>query len=187
MPTPTPAPAPKAPSFVPSTPGFLGDNGSYGVGQSPQGITNPNINPSFTPSDAFLNFTKGINEGQGGTNPYDNTYQNAAGIPGQNPLQDMLARGKLQPFLQRIFDQYRGNAANGTNVPQQTNLPRSVPLLSKMAYAQLSPSELQAFQSYLSAYGVDPKDYEAMVENASPHGGSGSALSRTPQWEFEKQ
>lgn len=176
-----PPPTPN-PSFKPPLPGFLPGGGNPPT----SGTANPNVNPGFTPSDQYNQFTSGINEGAGGVNAYDATYQNAAGVPGQNPLQDLLAHGKLPPFLQRMFDQYRGNAANGTNTPQQTNLPRGVPLLSKLAYNQLSPSELDAFHSYLSSYGVDPKDYEQMVNNASPHPEQ-SGQYKAPQFEWAKQ
>jgi hypothetical protein len=93
---------------------------------------------------------------------------------------EMMRSGTFPPFLQRIFAQQGGLAGLGTNVPQQTNLPPGVPLISKLAYLQMIPSERAAFESYISAHGLTIEDYLNLVEAASPQGGTstGTAFPR---------
>jgi hypothetical protein len=78
----------------------------------------------------------------------------------------------LPSFLGRTFAQQHGSTEFGTNQPQKFNLPNDVPLVSKLAYQQMSPSERSAFQSYISAYGIDPSDYFDYVQSVSPQGPS---------------
>jgi hypothetical protein len=73
--------------------------------------------------------------------------------------------------MQRIWAQGRGDPTQGTNTPQRTDLPPDLPLVSQLAWQQLSPSEQQALLSYVSSLGVTPEDYLALIQQNSPMGG----------------
>jgi len=93
-------------------------------------------------------------------------------LPGEDtPFGALSAKGMVPPFLSRLFAQARGDQSQGTDRPQFTNIPSEVPLVSKLAWTQMQPTEQQAFLSYISAYGIAPEDYFAMVESSSPQGG----------------
>lgn len=111
-----------------------------------------------------------ISADQSAQNPYSAYGDNAAGIPGGNPFQQLAADNALPPFLQRVYGQQAGNASVGTNTPQRFALPQGVPLVSSMAYAQMSPSEQQALLSLISASGIDPQDYLAQIQMMNPGG-----------------
>lgn len=109
------------------------------------------------------------------------TFGNISGnmpsfLPGEDQqgsvLQALLANNALPPFLSRLFAQSRGIQSQGTNQPQNFNLPPDLPLVSKLAWLQMQPSEQQALLSYASANGVTPEDYLAAIEAASPQGSS---------------
>jgi hypothetical protein len=92
--------------------------------------------------------------------------------PGEDtPFSALSAAGAIPPFLSRVMAQGRGEQAFGTNQPQRFNLPADVPLVSRLSYLQMSPSERAAFSSYISSYGIDPSDYFDYMESASPQGG----------------
>lgn len=141
----------------------------------------PNPTPSFAaPSLSFLQQLQNLSQTPSGLgkNP---TFlpENAAQA---NPIvASLMQNNAFPPFLQRIFAQQQGLAGLGTNVPQQTNLPPGVPLASRLAISQMSPSELAAFQSFISANGVDWTDYLNMVDAASPQGGA-SKLTAYPKY-----
>jgi len=93
-------------------------------------------------------------------------------LPGEDtPLGAMSAKGMIPPFLSRLFAQAKGDPTQGTDRPQFTNIPSEVPLVSKLAWTQMQPTEQQAFLSYISSYGITPEDYFSMVESSSPQGG----------------
>jgi hypothetical protein len=94
-------------------------------------------------------------------------FQGQSGI-----LQALQASGAVPPFLQRLFAQGRGDATFGTNTPQRTDLPPDLPLISSLAWQQLSPSEQQAMLSFVSSLGVTPEDYLNLIQQFSPSGGS---------------
>jgi hypothetical protein len=104
--------------------------------------------------------------------PFAPNYLPGEDVSRGNPLAALKSANAVPPFLSRLFAQAQGDQTQGTNVNQQAHLPPDVPLMSSMAWAQLSPSEQQGFLSYVSSYGVSPDDYLAMVQAASPQGGS---------------
>lgn len=135
---------------------------------------NPANPQATTPGFDFTQTPSGL-----GRNP---TFlpENAAA---QDPIvKAMIDAGSFPPFLQRLYAQAKGLPGLGTNVPQQTDLPAGVPLVSKLAYNQMSPSEQQAFASFLSAHGITIQDYLSMVEAASPQGGTSPANPAVPKF-----
>lgn len=96
------------------------------------------------------------------TNPYSTnpTYSGTV-----SPYDQLSQAGAIPPFLSRVMAQGAGNQAYGTNLPQMAYLPPGVPLVSQLAYDQMSPSEQQALQSYVSSYGVTPEDYLAQIKS----------------------
>jgi len=93
-------------------------------------------------------------------------------LPGEDtPFGALSAKGMVPPFLSRLFAQAKGDPTQGTDRPQFTNIPSEVPLVSKLAWTQMQPTEQQAFLSYISSYGITPEDYFSMVESSSPQGG----------------
>lgn len=103
------------------------------------------------------------------SNPFMPYGDNAAGVEG-NPFQALAADGATPPFLQRIYGQQQDNAAFGTNTTQRFALPQGVPLVSSMAFQQMSPSEREALLSLISASGIDPADYLSQMSNLVPSG-----------------
>lgn len=93
-------------------------------------------------------------------NPYNTTHTYAGNM---SPYDQLARAGSIPPFLSRVFGQGAGNQAVGTNTPQMAYLPPGVPLVSRLAYDQMDPSEQQALLSYISSYGIDPTDYLAQV------------------------
>lgn len=87
-------------------------------------------------------------------------------------LGQMASMNAIPPFLVRALAQQRGLQQYGTNVPQAMNLPKDLPLMSKMAYSQMTPSEQQALLSYASSYGITPDDYMNLMEQYGPQGGN---------------
>ena len=90
---------------------------------------------------------------------------------GETALQALLAAGALPPFLARVIGQQNGVHSVGTNRPQAYSLPSDVPLISRLAYEQMLPTERAAFESFISSYGLEPSDYWAYVEQVGPQGG----------------
>lgn len=91
------------------------------------------------------------------------------------------------PFMKRLYAQGRGDPTQGTNTPQRSDLPPDLPLVSRLAWQQLAPSEQQALLSYVSSLGVTPEDYLAMIGASSPQGGVASAPLFGNQTPFSKQ
>lgn len=139
----------------------------------------PTIDPIFTPPPppplSQTSFSPATSSPSGGgpsnfMGAVDLTGFPASGNP-NSILSQLNQNNNIPPFLRRILEQQRGNQAFGTDVPQSVRSignGTDVPLLSKMAILQMSPSERAAFMAYISAYGVDPDDYLAQVEAASP-------------------
>ena len=90
---------------------------------------------------------------------------------GETTLQALLAAGVLPPFLARAIGQQQGVHSVGTNRPQAYSLPPDVPLISRLAYEQMLPTERAAFESLISSYGIEPSDYWSYVEQVGPQGG----------------
>jgi hypothetical protein len=156
------------------TPGPV-TNDAPNPGPAPAPVVTPTNIPNPSSSfDNLLNTPSGI-----GKNPSFLPEDQAALDP---ILQQMLQSGTFPPFLQRIFAQQKGLAGLGTNVPQATDLPPGVPLVSKLAYSQMSPNERSAFESYLSAHGLDLAEYLSMVEAASPQGGTSPVNPAIPKF-----
>ncbi len=84
--------------------------------------------------------------------------------------EELSAQGLVPPFLSRLFAQSRGIQAQGTNTPFAFKLPPEVPLVSKLAYLQMTPDEQQALLSYVSSYGVTPDEYLNQIDRISPQG-----------------
>lgn len=96
-------------------------------------------------------------------------------LPGEDnagPIQQLLAAGILPPFLSRLMGQARGLQSQGTNQPQRFDVPSDLPIVSRLAALQMSPTERAALESIISAYGIDPADYWAYVDSLSPQGGT---------------
>lgn len=107
-----------------------------------------------------------------------------------NPVLSALMQsfgGAVPPFLARSLAQQKGIQEFGTNQPNPTILPPGAPALSTMAWSQMDPSEQQAFLSYISALGIDPADYLALIQRLAPQGGRAQAplfgASLTPYWQ----
>lgn len=135
---------------------------------APPPLPPPNPVPNFSPN--FLQQLLGLSSTPSGLG------KNPAFLPEDEAAKDaivgsLIQAGSFPPFLQRLYGQQRGLPGLGTNVPQQTNLPNGLPLASRLALSQMNPSELAAFQSFISAHGLDWNDYLAMVDAASPQGG----------------
>lgn len=90
---------------------------------------------------------------------------------GQTTLQALLSANALPPFLSRLFAQSRGVQSEGTNMPQDFNLPTDVPLPSRLAWMQMTPDEQQALLSYASSYGVTPETFLSAIQSFAPQGG----------------
>jgi len=156
-----------------------------GITPGPVTTTAPNPGPAPAPVVTPTNIP---NPSMG----FDNLMNTPSGI-GKNPsflpedqanqdpiLKQMIDQGNFPPFLQRLFAQGKGLAGLGTNVPQQTDLPPGVPLISKLAYSQMTPAERSGFESYLSAHGLDLSTYLSLMEAASPQGGTSSGNPAIP-------
>lgn len=91
---------------------------------------------------------------------------------GESTLQALLSSGMLPPFLSRLFGQREGIQSVGTNRGQAFDLPQDVPVVSELALSQMTPSEREAFLSYVSSYGLDPADYLDYVRSLGPTGGA---------------
>jgi hypothetical protein len=110
------------------------------------------------------------------------TFGNLSGnmpqfLPGEDnggAIGQLIASGYLPPFLSRTLAQARGVQSQGTNQPQALNLPGGLPLVSRLNELQMSPSEKSAFESLISASGIDPTDYWAYVDSLAPQGGTAS-------------
>jgi hypothetical protein len=145
-------------------------------GPSPAPVVTPTNKPNPTPSFNVPSWLQETPSGLG-KNPKFLPEDQAA----QDPiLKGMIDSGNFPPFLQRIFAQQKGLAGLGTNVPQQTDLPPGVPLVSRLALSQMTPAERTAFGSYLSAHGLDLDTYMSLVEAASPQGGTSSVNPAIP-------
>lgn len=95
-----------------------------------------------------------------------------AGEDNNSVLNQLRNSNAVPPFLTRLFAQQQGIQSMGTNTPQQMELPKDVPLVSSLAYSQMTPSEQQALLSYVSAYGITPEDYLNLIRQYSPQGSS---------------
>jgi hypothetical protein len=178
-PPPTPVVPPASPFELPTgvQPGPVTQT-APNPGPSPAPVVTPTNIPNPTPSFNIPDFLRQTPSGLGRTPKF--LPENLAS---EDPIiAQMLQQGAFPPFLQRIFAQKQGLAGLGTNVPQQTDLPPGVPLVSKLAFAQMTPSEQAAFTSFISAHGLTPEDYFSMVEAASPQGGAGSTNPAIPQF-----
>lgn len=109
------------------------------------------------------------------SNPYD------VNTGGYSPYDSLNQAGAIPPFLDRAVQQGRGNQAYGTNTPQKAYLPSQVPLTSQLGYNQMSPSEQQALQSYVSSYGISPEDYLAQVGDQTSQGRARQNFAFTEQ------
>jgi hypothetical protein len=188
---PPPPPAPPRPS----TPGDPA--GVDPVGVAPTSLPNPsNYLPSFVTQplglpqasnnfNATASTTNGVGIMPGQVAPAGTFNPQAANsylptfLPGEDQtstLASLAANNAVPPFLSRIFAQQAGAQDFGTNQPQTYTLPRDVPIVSKLGFSQMAPSEQQALLSYVSSYGVTPEDYIAAIERLSPSGSS----SRNP-------
>ena len=90
---------------------------------------------------------------------------------GSSVLSQMQGLNAVPPFLTRAFAQQRGDVTQGTNTPNRMDIPKDVPLVSQLSFDQMTPSEQQALFSYVSAYGITPDDYKALIAQYSPQGG----------------
>lgn len=143
------------PQFVRQPLGLPQASNNYNSGVTSTGLAPGSVAPAgtFNPS---------------GANSYLPTF-----LPGEDStLAALNAAGAVPPFLSRLFAQSQGAQEYGTNQPQTNSLPSEVPLVSKIAFTQMAPSEQQALLSYVSSYGITPEDYIAYIEQNSPHGGS---------------
>jgi len=141
--------------------------------------------PVYGPGAGFGSQTGGLT---GGIFPRDVTPPGTFGhvtpgltpqfLPGEDTNNSVLSQlqqsGAVPPFLTRLFGQARGDQTFGTNTPQRMDLPKDVPLVSSLQYSLMTPSEQQALLSFVSAYGVSPDDYLALIKQYSPTGGASS-------------
>ena len=107
----------------------------------------PNSGPQFLGGEQFGGFD------QGGT------------------IASLAQSNMLPPFLSRLLGQANSIQSQSTRTPQAFDLPGNIPVISRLAYEQLLPTERQAFESILSSEGIDPLDYWQYVEQVSPQGG----------------
>ncbi len=190
----TPTTPGATPVAVPSTPVAVGGGGPYKggpIGAEPTADPSQYI-PQFVRPPVSQPQGNGTYSGSlGGVTPADvappgtfNSQSQSQPLPTYLPGEDSGIGGVLAqlrslnavpPFLTRLFAQSQGDASQGTNIPQPNTLPKDVPLISSMAYSQMNPSEQQALLSYVSAYGVTPDDYLAMIRANSPQGGTAQA------------
>jgi hypothetical protein len=123
------------------------------------------------------------------------TFGNVTGnrpyfLPGEDQggvIQSLMADNILPPFVKRLLAQARGEQSQGTNQPFPFELPKGVPLVSKLGYSQMSPTERAGLDSILSSYGISPEDYLAYVESLSPQGGPSELSPFGTPFRFNRQ